>query len=254
MTSSSSASQNPVAVITGAGSGIGRAIADRFLKEGWGVIAIGRRKNLLDDLTKLAPAKDRVLPLASDLTDADQLKALISSIEAHPKFAKNIQALINNAGSFEKSPLSKTSDELWRRMWEINFLAPARLTRELMRFIEPNHGVIINISSTLGLRPTLDTAAYSAAKAAMINWTQTLALEAAPHRMRANCICPGIVDTPIHALDTKSQEERAAYDRLQPLGRVGRPEDIAHAVWSLAAPGSEWITGATLKVDGGIDL
>lgn len=242
-----------VAFITGAGSGIGRAVAERFLAEGWKVVVVGRRMELLEKL-KSSAKEGSVLPLPCDLTDPAQTQKMMEQFANQREFAEGLKVLVNNAGRYVRSKTETAQDDHWRDMWEVNFLAPVRLTRHLLPYLRANQGAVINISSTLGLRPVAETGAYSAAKAALVNWTQTLALEEAPHKVRSNCICPGIVDTPIHALETKSKAEREAMDRLQPLGRVGRPEDIAHAVWSLSGPGSEWITGAILKVDGGIDL
>lgn len=248
-----SISKPSVAFVTGAGSGIGRAVADRFLAEGWKVVAVGRRAEPLEELKASAP-KDSVLPLPCDLTDPAQVQKMSNQLATQKDFAEGLRVLVNNAGRYVRSSTETTPDDVWREMWEVNFLAPVRLTRILLPYLRANQGALINISSTLGLRPVVETGAYSAAKAALINWTQTLALEEAKYQVRSNCICPGIVDTPIHALETKTEAEKSEFNRMQPLGRVGRPEDIAHAVWSLSAPGSEWITGATLKVDGGIDL
>ncbi|MBK7893087.1 MAG: SDR family oxidoreductase [Bdellovibrionales bacterium] len=94
------------------------------------------------------------------------------------------------------------------------------------------------------LWPTPDTAAYSASKAALVNWTQSFAVEAAPFGVRVNCVCPGLVDTPIH--DFKTQADRDRLGPIQPLGRIGKPEEIAHMIYTLAGPGSEWTTGALL--------
>ncbi len=246
-------SKSSVAFVTGAGSGIGRAVAERFLSEGWKVVVLGRRPQPLEQL-KTSAGHDRVLTLPCDLMDPVQVQDMAARLSKHSEFTGGLKVLVNNAGRYVRAATEKCADEVWRDMWEVNFLAPVRLTRILLPYLRANQGAVINISSTLGLRPVAETGAYSAAKAALVNWTHTLALEEAPHKVRANCICPGIVDTPIHQLVTKTEAERAAFDRMQPLGRVGRPEDIAHAVWSLSGPGSEWITGAVLKVDGGIDL
>jgi NAD(P)-dependent dehydrogenase (short-subunit alcohol dehydrogenase family) len=129
-----------------------------------------------------------------------------------------------------------------------------RLTHALLTHLEKNRGVVINVSSNLGLRPIPRTSAYSASKAAMINWTQSLAIELGPTGVRANCVCPGIIDTPIQAFHGQSAEQKAALGNLQPIGRIGVPDDVAYAIWSLCGPGSEWMTGSVLTVDGGISL
>ncbi|MBX9768071.1 MAG: SDR family oxidoreductase, partial [Bdellovibrionales bacterium] len=109
---------------------------------------------------------------------------------------------------------------------------------------------------TLGIRPIANTAAYSATKAAMVNWTKTLAIEEAPHGVRVNCICPGLVDTPIHAFHgqktLEEQQMRKSMDPLQPLGRMGTSQDIAQMIAALMQ--STWVTGSIVTVDGGIIL
>jgi NAD(P)-dependent dehydrogenase (short-subunit alcohol dehydrogenase family) len=239
------------ALVTGAGTGIGRAIAEKFLGEGWSVVAVGRRPEPLRELEKAHPGKVRAIPC--DVANADEVKKLTAHLGSDATFGATLTALVNNAGVYERREFLKTNDNEWLATFETNLLGPVHLTRDLYPLLKKNQGVIINISSTLGLKPVAATSVYSATKAAMINWTQTLALEAGVDRVRVNCICPGIVDTPIHPFHGKpADQEKLAH--LQPLGRIGTPEDVAHAVWSLAGPGSEWITGAVLCVDGGIHL
>jgi NAD(P)-dependent dehydrogenase (short-subunit alcohol dehydrogenase family) len=242
----------PSAVITGGGTGIGLAIAERFLKEGWRAVVIGRRLEPLENLKRRQP--DDVLVLQCDLTKPESVHETCDLIAAEPRF-NQVRCLVNNAGIYEKRAFKQTGDTLWQAMFETNLLGAVRMTRELLPLIEKHQGSIVNVSSTLGLKPVDGTSAYSALKAAMINWTQTLAIECAKQNVRANCICPGIVDTPIHAFHGQTEDEKAAsLGGLQPLGRIGQPSDIAHGVWSLAGPGSEWITGSVLNVDGGIFL
>jgi NAD(P)-dependent dehydrogenase (short-subunit alcohol dehydrogenase family) len=169
-----------------------------------------------------------------------------------------LTVLVNNAGIYRQAGLQDENLKLWFEIFNINFFSSVAIARELMPLLIANNGVVLNIASGLGLRPTAQTGAYSSSKAAMVNWTQSLALEFGPKGVRANCICPGIVDTPIHAFHDASSADSAAmktkFDELQPLGRVGRPEEIAAAAWSLAGPGSEWTTGSILTVDGGLNL
>ncbi len=242
-------------IVTGAGSGIGKATAERFLKEGWAVIALGRR---IEPLKKLQTT-ERCLAYSCDLTDPEQVTkfaADLSTMPAHSPFApQNLRALINNAGIFTRQSFLETDEQKWQEQFAANFFAPVRLTKAVLPFISQG-GSIVNVSSTLGLKPVAGTAAYSAAKAALINWTQTLALEMAPLLIRVNCVCPGIVDTPIHAFhEAKDKQEILdSLKNLQPLGRVGKPEEVAHSIYHFCAPGSEWMTGSILAVDGGINL
>lgn len=238
------------ALITGAGSGIGRACAERFLREGFRVVAVGRKIAPLGDVVARAPA-GRALAISCDLTKASDVDRLTQQLAHDSQFGATLKVLVNNAGIYERKPLVSADDAHWAAMFETNLMGPVRLTRSLYPLLRANQGVVINVSSTLSLRSIQEAAAYSAAKAAMNSWTETLALESAPDGVRANCVAPGIVDTPIHAF---TAEQKTQFAGFQPLGRVGEPADVAHAVWSLAAPGSEWITGSILKVDGGIHL
>jgi NAD(P)-dependent dehydrogenase (short-subunit alcohol dehydrogenase family) len=257
--SPTTSTQSPLktVLITGAGTGIGRATAERFLSEGWNVIAVGRRIEPLQALQLSAPT-GRVLTLSCDLTSSMEVKSLLYEIEKQRQFATSLTALVNNAGLYERVAFEQSDDSHWNRIFEANLMAPMRLTRALLPFIKANRGAIINVASTLGLKPASSTLAYSAAKAALVNWTQGLALEVAPNGVRANCVCPGIVDTPIHPFHTQPPDKKArTLERLaplQPLGRIGQPSEIAHAIWSLVAPGSEWMTGSILTIDGGISL
>lgn len=233
------------AVVTGAGSGIGFAIAERYLNEGWSVIAVGRRREPLEKLASLKP--DRVRIETCDLSQASDVSALVERLRDVAALA----ALVNNAGVYERRSLADSDDALWSRMFDFNLMSAVRLTRGLMPLLIAGGGCVVNVSSTLGLKPVADTGPYSALKAAMVNWTETLAIECGPKGVRANCVCPGLVDTPIHNFDAATRDSLGP---MQPLGRIGRPEDVAHSVWSVSGPGSEWMTGAVLSIDGGIHL
>lgn len=238
-------------LVTGAGTGIGRAIAENFLREGFDVVAIGRRPEPLRELEKMNSGKIRAIPC--DISKTDDVKKLGAFLASDSNFGAKLSVLVNNAGVYERRAFADTNDHDWSETFEINLFGAVRLTREVLPLLVKNQGAVVNVSSTLGVKPVSHTSVYSASKAAMINWTQALAIEVGPQKVRVNCVCPGIVDTPIHPFHAKP-EQLKALESLQPLGRVGKPSDVAHAVWSLAGPGSEWITGAVLTVDGGISL
>lgn len=238
-------------LITGAGTGIGRAIAEKFLGEGYDVIAVGRRPDPLREFERTNPAKVRAIPC--DVAKADDVAKLGAFLKSDPTFGASLTILVNNAAAYEPRVFSETTDVEWEATFATNLFGAVRLTREALPLLTNNKGVVVNVSSTLGLRPTAKTSVYSASKAAMNSWTQSLAIELGGAGVRVNAVCPGIVDTPIHSFHGKP-DEIAKLAGLQPLGRIGRPTDVAHAVWSLAGPGSEWITGALLPVDGGIGL
>jgi len=190
----------------------------------------------------------------------------LSSKSSIEKASKNIldrcealHGLVNNAGIFLPGSIESDSDENWESHFAVNLLGPVRLTRALWPLLKRNQSsAIVNISSTLGIRPIPGTGSYSAFKAAMNNWTASLALEGAPHGIRANSLCPGIVDTPIHSFhqskDPTEVERKNFSQKLQPLGRIGKPQDMAPLVAHLISEDSAWTTGSVIPVDGGILL
>lgn len=251
---------SPVAFITGAGTGIGLATAIRFAREGWDVVLAGRRAEILKNAAFKIGAHASIFTF--DVSSADSTEKAREWALKNPSIANRIHALVHNAGIFEQATTLASNDQSWHQMFETNLFGVIRLTQALYPFVKANRGAITTVSSTLGLRPTPNTPAYSASKAALINWGHSFAKEVAADGVRVNCVCPGIVETPIHAARPggisgsesalKKQMEQMA--SLHPLGRVGQPEEVAHMVWSLNGPGSEWTTGAVVTVDGGINL
>lgn len=255
-------SQSPFPIkhvlITGAGSGIGEATAHEFAAHGFAVTLAGR------NLQKLEAAKAQ-LPLltseahqclAVDLTSSASIETLVK-VCTHKKTLPDV--LINNAGCFERNDGLKNNASLWPQVFRTNLFGSVELTELLLPvMIQKKHGVIINVSSTLGLRPVAGTGVYSASKAALWNWTQSLAIEAAVHGIRVNCVSPGLVETPIHSFyhlpDVERSKARESMARIQPLGRIGTPTEVAKAIYFLASEESKWTTGTNLNVDGGINL
>lgn len=248
----------PIAFITGAGTGIGAATAELFAKAGWDLILVGRRTALLEATAlKLQTAYDcTATAFTLDVTSPDSKQEAASWLKQNTKMAERISAVVHNAGIVERKGTLDSTDESWHRTFETNLFGVVRLTQALYPFLKLNKGAIVNVSSTLGLRPIPETAAYSASKAALINWTASFAKEAGADGVRVNCVCPGIIDTPIQTFHHAPNREALieAMANLQPLGRIGKPEDVAHMIWALAGPGSEWTTGAVVTVDGGINL
>jgi NAD(P)-dependent dehydrogenase (short-subunit alcohol dehydrogenase family) len=240
-------------IITGAGSGIGAATALEFAKNGYFPFLLGRRVEQLLNVVRQCGEGEAI---SCDVTQPESVAKAFSTIKNFG--AVTVETLVNNAGIFDRHDFS-ASDEVWAKQFEVNLFGAVRVTRETIPFIRHHgKGAIVNISSTLGLKPTAETAAYSASKAAMNNWTQSLALELGKYNIRVNCICPGIVDTPIHAFHNLDPSQKAAtlegMKNLQPLGRIGTPADIAKAAFFLGSEASPWTTGAILSVDGGINI
>ena len=241
-------------IVTGASSGIGAEIAREFSKHGYFVVLLGRSLEKLLAVQKTLSGKSSFL--AFDLKDLnDHADKLLKTFENIPP----VEILINNAGVYSQSSFSKTTPETWIEQFTINLLGPVQLTQLLWPIFTKNKkGSILNISSSLGIKPAPNTSAYSAIKAAMNNWTITLAQEGAAYNIRANVICPGIVDTPIHgfhAMDTAEKTKvTTQLAKLQMLNFIGEPSDIAKASYFLASDESKWTTASVLSVDGGIGL
>lgn len=242
------------AVISGTSSGIGTATALHFAEAGFHVLALGRNQERLSELQKKFP--EFITTLAFDLKDIESKKQMI--LEKLQKLPTPT-VLINNAGIFARGGIEDTTEQTWFEQFNINLFSAVSLTKILWPFFKNKQaGSIVNVSSTLGVKPTADTQAYSAAKAALINWTLALAQEGSAHNIRANCICPGIVDTPIHSFHhlptEKKSEITSNIEKIQLLRQIGEPEDIANAIYFLASEKSKWTTGSVLNVDGGINL
>lgn len=243
------------ALITGASSGIGAATAIEFSKNGYFVYLMGRNKERLEKTALQCRSGASIL--SCDITDVAALSKRIN--EALQTKIHKIEVLVNNAGIYENHSTETGSDEIWLRQYEVNVLGPVRLVRAFFPYFKKQGGgSIVNVASTLGLRPQGPTSAYSATKAALVNWTQSLALEGGADKIRANCVCPGIIDTPIHSFHQLEIEKKnqvlGQMNPLQPLGRIGSPEEIAKAIYFLGSELSSWTTGAILSVDGGINL
>lgn len=239
------------ALVTGAGSGIGQATSIALSHLGFQLLLVGRTESKLKNTQKKLPQTSHLLPCdVSDLKELAQLFKKITKIVGKD----NLEVLVNNAGIYGgNQAFAKTKPESWTEIFETNLLGPVALLQGLYPLLKSSHGVVINISSTLGKKPVAGTAAYSASKAALNNLTHCLALEWAPH-VRVNAVLPGLVDTPIHDFHglPESSAEKKMVHQMQPLKRMGRPEEVAQVVISLVQ--NPWVTGAEWVVDGGISL
>ena len=241
-------------IVTGASSGIGAEIAREFSKNNYYVFLLGRSEQKLKEVQKTCSGPTETL--AFDLRDIGSFeKTIIKALENKPP----LEVLVNNAGIYHHQEFLQTSDATWEDQFAVNLMGPIRLTRLLWPiFVKNKKGNILNISSTLGLKPAPQTAAYSALKAALNNWTLTLAQEGGALNIRANAICPGIVDTPIHSFHALQEVAKNQIlqnlSALQLLPSIGKPIHIAKAAYFLASDDSVWTTGSILSVDGGINI
>ena len=243
-----------LAIITGASSGIGKEAAVGLSKKSYFCVLLGRSEDHLKHTQDLCELSEYYI---LDLQDPHSIKSTAQKIsKTYIDSSYDHVILINNAGIIERKSFETTPIESWHKQFQTNLLGPVLWTQELLSLLfKIPSARIINISSTLGLRPIPDTATYSATKAAMNSWTQTLALELASRNIPVNALCPGLVETPIHDFyKTENSNLRKELDKLQPMGRMGQPEDIFKAIFFLSEISSSWLTGALLPVDGGILL
>ncbi len=246
--------QNKVAVVTGAGSGIGEAIAKAFAREGASVTVTGRRKEALARVVAdIERTGGRAVAAPGSVTvETDVRRAVDATVGAFGR----IDVLVNNAGNlFYAGPLHETTDQMWDETMELFLKGVFRFTRSVIpQMLRQGGGAIINISTVAGIKamPSFPAHAYAAAKAGVNMLTKTVAIQYARQGIRCNAICPAGVDTPGVASIMADPTTRAAFDAMHPVGRIGRPEEIASAAVYFASDESVWTTGSILNVDGGV--
>lgn len=247
--------EGKVAMITGAGTGIGRAIALAFAREDAKVVLTGRRMDNLEETAHLCGEKTvNALPVPCDLTDNTQIAGLVKT--ALDKFGQ-IDVLVNNAGVMRTGNLNDAEDGDFDLIMKTNVWAPWKLSRAVIPHMKAKGGgSIVMISSVAGLRAIGGVGIYCASKAALQILAQTFALEHAEDLIRVNVICPALVEgTELFDVNIGGAGGRSDfYNKLKtshPLGRNGRPGDIADAALYLASEASRWVTGVILPVDGG---
>jgi acetoin reductase-like protein len=251
-----------VAMVTGAGQGIGRAIALRLAREGFDVAILDVNAETARAVSDEVEAIGRrALTLVVDLLD---VPAIELAVERVAQEWDHLDVLVNNAGNVPITPLMEIGEAEWDRVLDLNLKAAFFCLQAAGRVMMAQRGgCIINMTSISGLGPRPDQTHYAAAKAGVISLTTSAALTFAPYGVRVNAVCPGIVDTPltrqIHLdrghLAGISQEESLAHKVAQiPLGRIETPEDVAGVVAFLVSPDGAYITGQTIVVDGGMLL
>ncbi len=246
-----------VALVTGATRGIGRAVVEAMLRTGRQVVACARDQAHLDALRALDPS--RVHVVRADLAEAGEA---VRVVDAALQIAGHLDELVCAAGIVRYAALAEVTESDLRAQLEVNLIVPFLMSQRAgLHMRERGHGSIIHVASTLGERPAHGTSVYSASKAALLQATRALALELAPE-VRVNAVAPGVVDTdmirvlrgvapsdPVQ-LSKALDAQLAALTALHPLGRLGTPSEIAEAILFLLD--ASWITGATLRIDGGL--
>ena len=245
--------QGKVALVTGGGSGIGRATCEMFAERGGAVVVADLKeaaaKATVESITRKGGRAEAV---RCDVTRRDEVQA---AVETARRVFGRLDVMVNCAGILRGGRLEDTSEEDWNEVLRVNLTGAFLVTKAAMKAMrEQGGGSIVHIASRMAIRVKEEHGAYAAAKAGILQLTQMAALEGAPHGIRVNCVCPGFIDTPMTRLSGPKESVDAQFvgwAKVCPLGRAGRPDEVAGAMLFLASDEASFITGVALPVDGG---
>jgi 3-oxoacyl-[acyl-carrier protein] reductase len=241
--------ENQIAVVTGAGRGIGRAIALKFAAQGADIVAVDLKTDFVqetvDEVRKLGR---KAWAVAANVAEAASVEAAAEQIL---KEANRVDILVNNAGITKDGLLMRMSEADWDAVLDINLKGTFLFTKAFSRaFVKQRSGRIINIASVIGLIGNAGQCNYAASKAGVIGFTKSVARELASRGVTANAIAPGFIETKM--TEALGPEARAGLLKQIPLASLGQPEDVAAAALFFASPAARYITGQVLAVDGGM--
>lgn len=256
MAASPGKKQRKTVIITGGGSGIGLETAKLLAESGeYRLALLGKERAKLEDAAHLlGGASDHVSIFACDLRDSAQVHKTVERIVGS---YQGIYGLVNNAGIYPFGGLANTSEKSWDEAFAVNLKAPFLLIQAVAPVMAKSEegGRVVNVSSTAGILPNHFALAYSVSKAAMVQLTRTLAKELGKDNITVNCVCPGIVRTPLHEAYHHSQSEVEEFYAKRgatfPLGRVGEARDVAGTIRFFLSPDASWVTGDVFILDGG---
>jgi dehydrogenase/reductase SDR family member 4 len=240
-----------VALVTGGGRGIGKAITKKFAEAGASVVIASRKmENLKATADEFASLPGKVVPMECHVGRPDQLQNLVVAIE---KQLGPVDILVNNsATNIGQGPALEVTDEMVDKMVDVNIKAALRLIRlTVPKMIERKTGSIINIASIAGLRPQAGGLLYSFTKAGLIMMTRTWAVEFGQKGVRVNAIAPGLIQTDFSEFFWKNEQYRSKLEKTQPINHVGQPDEIGFAALYLASDEASYVTGQVIVVDGG---
>lgn len=239
-----------IAIVTGAGRGIGRASALALASAGADVALAARSKDQLERVA--AEVEDlgrRALVVPTDVTDSGAVELLV---ERTVEELGRLDVLVNNSGTIDSTPVLEQDLEQWDRVFDTNVRGTYLATRAAgAHLVDQRSGKVVNIASNFAFKGVPGHAAYCASKAAVVSFTRTMAVEWAPHNVQVNALAPGYFATDLNAELRADEEAQAKVLRTVPARRMGEPEELAPWVVLLAGPGSDFMTGETVVVDGG---
>ncbi|MGH7666028.1 MAG: SDR family NAD(P)-dependent oxidoreductase [Candidatus Dormibacteria bacterium] len=239
--------QTKVAVVTGAAGGIGAAIVRRLSSDGFVVALIDVDARAVEEAAR---GLERAAPFVCDVSDAKAVELLRVDVEER---LGRPWLLVNAAGVFFTHQVPELSETDWDRTIDVNLKGPFLTCRALLpTMIAAGSGCIVNVASTAGLRGGHDRAAYCASKAGLVMFSRSLALDHGSDGVRINCVCPGLIDTPMADWITSRPVALEQWRQHVPAQRMGRPDDIAAMVSFLASPDADYVHGSVLLVDGGV--
>ncbi len=243
--------QGRVAIVTGGARGIGKAIAAEFTKEGAKVVLIDIAE---EELTKTAEELGRYGEVISIKTDVSKVDEIQRAVQEVIRRYGRVDILVNNAGIFSRSSLEELTEESWDRIMKVNLTSAVMFSREVVKYMkDQGFGKIINMASLAGQVGGIYAGVdYAVSKAGLICLTKSLARRLAKYNILVNAVAPGVIESPMTA--PWPEEVKAGFIQKIPLGRLGRPEDVAKVVLFLASDDSNYITGQIINVDGGISI